>query len=488
MILPVEAWMDIRRFAPLRAAGATWKEIAAEAGCDWRTARKYLSEDAPVGPPRAPSRAGTQPRLVDPFVGVIDAWLSEEPRLHASVIHERLVADYEFRGHYQRIKLYVREARVRLELAADPSTRPPALHRRFETLPGAQAQVDWGDEGMIDTPTGRRKVYSFHMTLSYSRDPFVCFTHAQDLATFFDCHRRAFAHFGGVPATIVYDRTKTVVRRHVAPRAAVPLHPQAAAFAAHYGFTIDVLAAYRPTGKGRVERQVLIAREHVLAGRTFTSLAELDAAFARWVPIRRGQVHRTHGEVIGQRAVRDHAALDPIPARPLLVSESHLRRVGRDSMISFEGSSYSVAARAGDGRATRAGQRVEIRLEAHELVIRRLPVDSPTGTPMELGRHRRAEQRGQHVIDPAHWAELPDGHTRATTVETTSAPSHATTRPADLEPDGQPAPAVRAEARPGLAVAVVHRPLTDYDALAGLAPPSAAAHPAAQEATLVGAA
>jgi transposase len=293
VILPVEAWMDIRRFAPLRAAGATWKEIAAEAGCDWRTARKYLSADAPAGPPRASSRAGTQPRLVDPFVEVIDTWLETEPRLRASVIHERLVADYGFTGHYQRIKNYVRDARVRLELAADPSERPPALHRRFEVTAGAQAQVDWGDEGMIDTPTGRRKVYSFHMTLSYSRDPFVCFTHAQDLATFFDCHRRAFAHFGGVPATIVYDRTKTVVRRHVAPRAAVPLHPPAAAFAAHYGFSIDVLAAYRPTGKGRVERQVAIIRDHVLAGRTFASLAELEAAFTRWVPIRRGQVHRT---------------------------------------------------------------------------------------------------------------------------------------------------------------------------------------------------
>jgi hypothetical protein len=48
VILPVEAWMDMR-FAPLRAAGATWTEIAAEAGCDWRTARKYLSADAPAG-------------------------------------------------------------------------------------------------------------------------------------------------------------------------------------------------------------------------------------------------------------------------------------------------------------------------------------------------------------------------------------------------------------------------------------------------------
>jgi transposase len=102
-----------------------------------------------------------------------------------------------------------------------------------------------------------------------------------DLATFWDCHRRAFAHFGGVPGTIVYDRTKTVIRRHVAPGLAVPLHSEAAAFADHYGFSIDVLAAYRPTGKGRVERQVHIVRNHVIAGRSFDSIAELDGAVRR---------------------------------------------------------------------------------------------------------------------------------------------------------------------------------------------------------------
>ena len=101
------------------------------------------------------------------------------------------------------------------------------------------------------SPTsGIPKVYSFHMTLSYSRDPFCCFTTSQDLATFLDCHRRAFAHFGGVPVSIVYDRTKTVVRRHVAPGQAVPLHPEAVAFAGHYEFDIDVLAAYRPHREG----------------------------------------------------------------------------------------------------------------------------------------------------------------------------------------------------------------------------------------------
>ena len=178
-----------------------------------------------------------------------------------------------------------------------------------------------------------------------------------DLATFWDCHRRAFAHFGGVPATIVYDRTKTVVKRHVAPGVAVPLHPEAAAFAEHYGFTIDVLAAYRPTGKGRVERQVVIVRDHVLAGRVFDSIAELDGAFDAWLPIRRGQVHRTHGQVIAVRAETDRAALLPLPEQPYLVTDKHLRRVGKDCLVSFEASFYSVPA-----RQVRAGQRVQLQV------------------------------------------------------------------------------------------------------------------------------
>jgi hypothetical protein len=226
------------------------------------------------------------------------------------------------------------------------------LHRRFEVVAGAQAQVDWGDEGAILLEQGVAKVYAFHMTLSYSRDPFCCFTTSQDLGTFFDCHRRAFAHFGGVPASIVYDRTKTVVRRHVAPREAVPLHPEAAAFAQHYGFVIDVLAAYRPTGKGRVERQVAIVRDHVLTGRTFDSLAELDAAFVEWVPIRRSQVHRTHGELIAARAAVDHAALRPLPALPYLVCEKYLRRVGRGSSSA---SRRPTAVRPGPGSASSCG-------------------------------------------------------------------------------------------------------------------------------------
>jgi hypothetical protein len=55
--------------------------------------KKYLSADAPAGPPTAPSRRGTVARKVDAVALVIDAWLASDPRLRASVIHERLVAE-----------------------------------------------------------------------------------------------------------------------------------------------------------------------------------------------------------------------------------------------------------------------------------------------------------------------------------------------------------------------------------------------------------
>ena len=466
MILPVEAWMDLRRYQPLRAAGATWREIADEVGLDWRTVKKYLSADVPAGPPTAPSRRACVARKVDAVAPVIDAWLAADPRLKASVIHERLVADHGFTGHYQRVKLYVADARQRLA-CDDADDRLSGLHRRFEVVAGAQAQVDWGDEGAILLEAGIVKVYSFHMTLSYSRDPFCCFTTSQDLGTFFDCHRRAFAHFGGVPGSIVYDRTKTVVKRHVAPRKAVPLHPEAAAFAAHYGFVIDVLAANRPTGKGRVERQVAIVRDHVLAARTFTSLAEVDAAFAEWVPIRRGQVHRTHGELIGVRAAAEHAALRPLPALPYLVCEKYLRRVGRDCLISFEGSHYSIPARAADGRAARAGQRVEVRVAADLVTLHRLPVD---GDPILLAAHPRAARRGSLMVDPAHWDGLPDGHTRAVTLDPPPQPGTAVRAAAAIGPDPL---AALLTSHPAAATPVAARPLLAYDTAAGLTHPAA---------------
>ncbi len=186
------------------------------------------------------------------------------------------------------------------------------------------------------------------------------------------------------------------MRRHVAPGEAVPLHPEAVAFAGHYDFDIDVLAAYRPQGKGRVERQVTIVRDHVLAGRSFGSVIELDAAFVNWVPLRRARVHRTHLEVIGLRAERDHAALRPLPKRPYLVADRHLRHVGKDCLVAFEASLYSVPA-----RRVRPRQLVEVRAGGDTVSLHLLAPDLSGSTLLAV--HPRAHARGTWVVDKSHW-------------------------------------------------------------------------------------
>lgn len=147
-------------------------------------------------------------------------------------------------------------------------------------------------------------------------------------------------------------------------------------------------------------------RDRVQPRALFDSVAELDGAFAGWLPIRRAQVHRTHGEVISVRAEADRAALLPLPQQPYLVTDKHLRRVGKDCLVSFEANFYSVPA-----RRVRAGQRVQLCADGETVTIRALGTDGGGW----LATHPRAAQRDSWVVDPAHWDGLPDGHTRATT-------------------------------------------------------------------------
>lgn len=149
MILDFESWMNIRRFRALRATGASYAEIARECSVDWRTVRKYLAEDSSWVPPWATSLVGCQPKLITPFVSVIKSWLRADIGLKATVIDERLVAEHGFTGNYQRTKMFLATARPRIaaELQTVDENPLSGLHRRFEEVPGPQAQVDWGDEG-----------------------------------------------------------------------------------------------------------------------------------------------------------------------------------------------------------------------------------------------------------------------------------------------------------------------------------------------------
>jgi hypothetical protein len=155
--------------------------------------------------------------------------------------------------------------------------------------------------------------------------------------------------------------------------------------------------------------------------------------------------------VIAVRAEADHAALGPLPPVPYQVTDQFLHRVGKDCLVSFESSRYSLPA-----SEVSAGMTVELRVGADTVAVHAFGAD-----PKLLWRHRRARHCGDEQIDPACRNALPDGHTSTTTLTDPPAAS-----PAPPAAELEPVSALLN--RPGMGVPVAHRDPRVYDQAAGL--------------------
>lgn len=168
--------------------------------------------------------------------------------------------------------------------------------------------------------------------------------------------------------------------------------------------------------------------------------------------------------MIGLRARRDNAALAPVPARPYVVANRHLRHVGKDCLAAFEANLYSVPAARVFHR-----QLAGVRASAATISLH-ATVPDENGVTL-LAVHPRAAGRGSRVADPGHWKPLPDGHTRATTTSGETFPGgghHDDRRRGHSAPSGTLRFLLaRADAAK---ITVGHRPLSVYDQITGTRP------------------
>jgi transposase len=326
-----EQWQAIHE---KRSQGATVSAIARELDLDRKTVRSCLRQ-AEWTPYRRQASATTM--LADHR-----AWFEERaPQVHysARILHQELRLQRGFTGSYETVKLAVRPLRAQASLAG-------LTQRRFETGPGEQAQVDWGQVSV--TLGGQRvKVHIFVMTLGYSRRGYAEGFLSERMPDLLAAHERAFAHFGGRCENLLYDRMRTVVlgsaidpegkRR---PR----FNTTFAAFADHWGFTPRLCQPYRAQTKGKVESGVKYVKRNFVPGRSFADLDDFNRQLAAWqTEVADLRLHGTTHQRPIERFADEATALVPTAGQPSFLQAMVRERVVADDwLVSIDGNRYSV--------------------------------------------------------------------------------------------------------------------------------------------------
>jgi transposase len=311
-------------------AGESIRRIARDLGLARNTVSRVLAViQAQRAGNGSPSRR--RPSRLNPYQGVIEELLGRYPELSAQRLWEEL-RQRGFSGSYTVVRQRLRELRP----GATPS---PVV--RFETGPGAQAQMDYAVHDIDFTAEGRRRVSLFSYVLGYSRRQYLRFVEAQDFATTLREHLRAFAHLGGVAATCLYDNMKVVVTGY---EDGVPIYnPRFLAFATHYGFRPVACRPRRPQTKGKVERPFAYVESSLLNGRSFETLDHLNETTAWWLAhVADVRLLREAKKTPLQLHAAERPHLIPLPAQPYEIFPVTYRTVNVEGLITYRQNGYSV--------------------------------------------------------------------------------------------------------------------------------------------------
>ncbi len=368
--------------AMLRLSQAGWgsKRIAKELGISRNTVKRYLEAGGVV--------AYRQPKRGRSLDGLED-WLAERfvrHRGNADVVRQELLAEHGVRVSLRTVERAVAPLRARLQAQAKATIR-------FETPPGRQLQIDFG-EVRVEIAGVRERVHLFVATLGYSRRIYTDAFDNEQQSAWLGGIESAFRHFGGLPGELLVDNAKALVDKHDQRTRVVRFNARFEAFCRHWGVAMRACAPMRARTKGKDERGVGYVKGNAIAGRRFESHEHLRTHLSVWMrEIADVRIHGTTREMPMVRFERDEIQrLAPINGKaPFMQSRELVRRVHSDACVEIDTNRYSVPWRLIGEAVTAVVDEAHVCIEHAGSMV---------------ARHSRHPGRRQTIIDRLHLAGI----------------------------------------------------------------------------------
>jgi transposase len=374
---------EVAAMLRLHALGWGSRRIAAELGCCRETVKRYLA----AGGWRNYRRPG-RPKKLDG----LEEWLRArflQHRGNADVLRQELQREHGMAISLRTLERSVAHLRQELLVEARATIR-------FETPPGKQLQIDFGEMRLpIGGEPGR--LFLFVATLGYSRRIYVrAFRHERQSA-WLDGLEGAFRHFGGVAEEVVFDNARALVDHHNPATREVVFNERLHAFARYWRFRPWACAPYRARTKGKDERGVGYVKRNAIAGHVFASWPALEAHLDWWMrEVADQRVHGTTGEAPLARFVREEAQLlRPLDGKPSFRQVREVaRRVQSDGCVELDTNHYSVPWRL-------IGSLVSVIVSDGQVCV--------LHAGAEVARHPERRGRRERAISVAHLAGIAAG-------------------------------------------------------------------------------
>lgn len=205
----------------------------------------------------------------------------------------------------------------------------PLVHR-----PGDEAQVDFFE--VVACVGGQnRKLWMFVMRLVYSGLDFVSFYDHCDRVCLLDGHIRAFEHFGGVPARIVYDNLTPVVKSILLGKRV--LQEAFRNFVGHYAFEPCFARPGEGHDKGAIE-----SRGKSIRLKYLTPIPDVESLDALDRLVQEQFDHQLKDELSIQKGCEEIDRLLPLPQAAFECRKLALITLSSKSTFQLDSVTYSL--------------------------------------------------------------------------------------------------------------------------------------------------